>query len=341
MNGRDMTRRDALVMTGSAALTSLQPARSGAADSTGLPARPARPPLTLFSRHLHWAGVEEAIEVTASAGFGGIAWTVRPGAHIAPANVARDLPRAVELTHRAGLNTPLLVTGLRDAESPYAEAIVETAAGLGIRIYRGQIEARPYDFSGDVPAQLETLRPAVAGLVRLNERYGATALVHTHGGMLAGAVWDTWLLLRDFDPDRIGINFDTGYGAMWAGRGWMEAVRFARPYIRSLSLKDFRWRLEERSGRRKWSGEICVPGQGMVDFQEMLGYFQTTGFHGPAEVQFEYPIEIPGRATALDLMAGDVGQLKLAIPKADFIALLKRDADFYGARLRETRLEPI
>jgi len=340
MGSADISRRDTLRMVGSAALVALHSSGGDAAE-TGLPAAGAlRPALTLFSRHLHWASVEEAIEVTASAGFGGIAWTVRPGAHVLPENVARDLPRVVELTHRAGLNTPLIVTGLRNAQSPYAEAIVETAAGLGIRTYRGQIEAKAYDFSGDVPAQLETLRPAVAGLVRLNERYGATALIHTHGGMLAGAVWDTWLLVRDFDPNRIGINFDTGYGTMWAGRGWTEAVRFARPYIRSLSLKDFRWRLQEQPGRRQWLGEICPPGQGMVDFQEMFSYFQSTGFHGPAEVQFEYPIEVPGRAAPLDLMVGDVGTLQLAMPKADFIALLKRDADFYAARLRDTGLAP-
>jgi sugar phosphate isomerase/epimerase len=339
MTGNDITRRDALVMAGSAVGASMLPnGGSSAADGALSAAKFAPPALTIFSRHLNWAGIEEAIEVAGSAGFGGIAWTVRTGAHVLPQNVARELPRAVELTRRAGLGTPHIVTALTDANSPYAESIVETAAGLGIHQYR--MQTGRYNYAADVPAQLEAMRPRVAGLARLNERYGATALIHTHGSLVAGAVWDTWLLLRDLDPNRVAINFDTGYGMVQTGRGWMEAVRFARSHIRMLSLKDFRWRQQVKEGKSRWEPEICQPGQGMVDHNEMLAYFQSTGFHGPVEVQFEYPAVVPGRSAPISLMAYDVGDWKLEIPKSEFIALLQRDMDFYAARLRETGLAP-
>jgi sugar phosphate isomerase/epimerase len=346
VNSNDITRREALVMAGSAAVAALLPngpsdaASEAAAAASG--AKSARPALAIFSRHLHWAGMEEAVEVAASAGFGGIAWTIRNGAHVTPENVARELPRAVELTHRAGLGTPLIVTAFRDAESPHAESILETATGLGIHVYRAQ--STPYDYSGDVPAQLEALRPKVASLARLNERYGATALFHTHSGEIGGALWDLLLLLRDTDPDRVAINFDTGYGMVSTGSTWREAVRFARSRIRSLSLKDFRWRQVEQAGRRRWIAEICQPGQGMSDMREMLSYFQSTGFHGPAEVQFEYPFGMPGGAAPINLMAGDgsgdVGRWKLQMPKSDFVALMKRDVDYLAGLLRETGLTP-
>jgi L-ribulose-5-phosphate 3-epimerase len=341
VSGIDITRRNALVMAGGAAAAALLPGgRSVAAEGASAPTKPVRPALTLFSRHLHWTSMEDAVEVAANGGFGAIAWTVRAGAHVEPQNVARDLPRAVELTHRAGLGTPLFVTSITGADSPYAQPILETATGLGIRLYRTGDYA--YEPAGNYPAQLEALRPRIAGLVRLNERYGATGLIHTHSGgtKVAGAVWDIWLLLRDFDPNRMAINFDTGHGMLAAGVGWVQAVRFARSHIRSLSLKDCCWR-PQQTGRPPWTAEICVPGQGMVNFQEMLGYFQSTGFHGPAEVQFEYPIEVPGRAAPIDLMTTQgVGQWKLDMPKADFIALLKRDVDFYAGWLRETGLIP-
>ncbi|MCC7464425.1 MAG: sugar phosphate isomerase/epimerase, partial [Gammaproteobacteria bacterium] len=173
-----------------------------------------------------------------------------------------------------------------------------------------------------------------------NERYGATALIHTHGGLVGGAVWDTWLVLRDFDPDCVGINFDTGYGFYIAGAGWREAVRFARPYIGLISLKDFRWKREAQNGRSQWGPEICAPGQGMVDFQEMLSYFKSTDFHGPAEVQFEYPIPVPGRSASINLMTRDVGEWTLEMPKSAFIAVLQRDVDFYATLMRETGLQP-
>lgn len=326
-------------MTGSALYASLSANRGNAAEGAISTAKSVRPALTLFSQHLRWASIEEAIEIAAKADYGGIAWTVREDAHISPQRVAVELPRAVELTRRAGLGTASIVTALTDASSPYAESILETATGLGIRTYRAQTAY--YDYKrGDLPAQLEAARPRVAGLARLNERYGATALFHTHGGHVAGAAWDTWLLLRDFDPDRVAINFDTGLGMMQVGIGWKEFVQFARRHIGSLSLKDYHWQQQAQAGGGRWDAEICQPGRGVVDFRELFGYFQSTGFHGPAEVQFEYQIKVPGRSTPIGLVANSVGQ-KLEMPKADYVALLKRDADFYAARLRETGLAPM
>jgi sugar phosphate isomerase/epimerase len=336
MNHGDMTRRDALVMAGNAAIAVTLPGEARPSPA----AKGARPALTLFSRHLHWTDIEGAVEVAASAGYGGISWTVRDGGHIAPRTVARDLPRAVELAHQAGLATPLIATSLSDADSPYAEAIIEAASGLGIRAYRALSDH--YDLRSGLPAQLDALRPRIEGLVRLNERYGATALFHTHSGddTVGGAVWDLWLLLRDFDPDRVAINFDAGHGTMAAGSGWTQAVRFVHGHIRSLSLKDFRWRPQGEGESRRWVAEICPAGAGMVNFQDVFGYFRSIGYRGAAEVQFEYPVAVPGRPQPISLMTGEVGKWKLEMPKADFMALLKRDGDYFAAQLQKAGLNP-
>ncbi len=328
----NITRRDTLVMAGSAVAATLLPSHRGNA------AAPARPAVSLFSRHLNWASMEEAVDVAASAGFGGIAWAVRPGSHVLPENVARDLPRAVELTQRAGLGTPHIVTAISDTDSPHAEAIIETATGLGIQYYRAGADDNNY--TADVNAQLEVLRQRAARLVRLNERYGATGLYHTHEWLKGGAVWETWLALRDFDPERFAINFDTGYGVASTGTSWQAAIRFARRHIRFLSFKDFRWKQQTQNGRAEAVPEVCRPGEGIVQFHEMLSYFQSTGFNGPVEVQFEYPVAVPGQSAPISLMAYNVGKWKLQMPKADYVALLKRDVDFYAGLLRETGLAP-
>jgi hypothetical protein len=86
---------------------------------------------------------------------------------------------------------------------------------------------------------------------------------------------------------------------------------------------------------------ICVPGEGVVDFQAALGYFQETGFHGPAEMQFEYTVPVPGSTTPMNMMKYSVGEWKLEMPKPEVIALLKRDVDFYASWLRKTGLSPL
>jgi sugar phosphate isomerase/epimerase len=334
----NITRREALVMAGSTAATTLLPSRPGNAMIAATSVTPARPALAIFSRHLNWASMEEAVDVAASAGFGGIAWAVRSGSHVSPENVARDLPRAVELTQRAGLGTPHIVTAITDTDSPHAEAIIATATGLGIRYYRAGADDN--NLTTDVTAQLDVLRQRAGRLVKLNERYGATGVFHTHEWLKGGAVWETWLALRDFDPERFAINFDTGYGVASTGTSWQAAIRFARKHIRFLSFKDFRWIKQTQNGRSEAVPEVCRPGEGTVNFREMFGYFQSTGFNGPVEVQYEYPIVVPGLSAPVSLMAFNVGKRKLEMPKADFIAVLKRDVDFYAALLRETGLSP-
>lgn len=48
------------------------------------------------------SSIEEAIGLAKRAGFDAIEWNVREGGHVLPINAERDLPRAVELTRKAG-----------------------------------------------------------------------------------------------------------------------------------------------------------------------------------------------------------------------------------------------
>ncbi len=72
--------------------------------------------------------MEEGAAVAGEAGFKNIAWTVRPGAHMEPERVERELPKAVEMARKSGLATPMLITAILDANSPRDEALLETAS---------------------------------------------------------------------------------------------------------------------------------------------------------------------------------------------------------------------
>jgi sugar phosphate isomerase/epimerase len=296
----------------------------------------ATPTLCLVSRHLQWTNMEEAVTVAAEAGCRGIAWTVRGGAHMLPENVERDLPRAVDLARKAGLATPMLITAITDAASPRAEAILDTMRGVGIRYYRAA--SFRYDYAGNLEAQLDALAPRVEALARLNEKYGTTAMYHTHSGTgnVGGGVWDLWSVLRRFDPRHVGLNYDLGHATIRGGSGWMETSRVARRFIHGLSVKDFRW-TKGGAGRTlgAWAAEMVPPGDGMVDVKGMFAYFKSAGFAGPIELYQEYSVNVPGRTAPMNMLGTNYGTWKLEMPKADYITLLKRDNAFYTAALRE------
>ena len=345
------SRRDVLKILTAAPLVAsrgLSPAQSATAPA------PAKTRLCLVSRHLQWASMEEAVGVAAEAGCKAIAWTVRQGAHILPEKVERDLPRAVDLAHKAGLETPMLITALNEGKSERAEAVLDTMRGVGIRYYR----AAPfrYDYSRDLAQQIDALKPRIASLVRLNEKYGTTAMYHTHSayGNIGGGVWDLWLAVKDFDPQFVGLNYDLGHATIRGGTGWIETSHIAHKFVHGLSVKDFRWVKSssptarptgrrgggpaDRASRASWSPEMVPGGDGMVDFKGMLSYFKSAGFAGPVELYQEYHVNVPGIAEPVNMLGTDYGKWKLEMPKSQYVALLKRDVTFYTNALTESGL---
>ena len=283
--------------------------------------------------------MEEAVTVAAEAGCKAIAWTVRSGAHMEVENVERDLPKAVALAHKAGLQTPMLITAIVDAKSARAEAILETMRGVGIRYYRAP--SFRYDYAQELEPQLEALKPRIESLVRLNQKYGTTAMYHTHSatGNIGGGVWDLWMILKQFDRQYVGLNYDLGHATIRGGTGWMETSHFAHAMVHGLSVKDFRW--VKRAGNRgsgAWSPEMVPPGEGMVDFKNMLAYFKSVGFAGPIELYQEYSVNVPGIAEPVNMLGTDLGKWKLEMPKSQYVALLKRDVDFYTGALTDAGL---
>jgi len=332
MNEGNATRRDVIAL-GLAALGSAcaQQVQAGDRRPHDLPADDA--PLALVSRHLQWTSAEDGIAIAAKAGFPSIAWTVRPGAHVAPDAVETELPRIVSRTRAAGLATPLIITAINDVDSPGAEAILATMQSLGIRLYR--IGAPRYDYKREFAPQYAEFRARLQRLARLNARYGVTAVVHTHSyaNTIGGSAWDLWMVLQDLDPDLVAINFDIGHVTAKGGAGWRDSLHAAHAHVRAFSVKDFHWvrRLDAGLGEWPWQTEFVRPGDGMVNFAAAFSYLKAIRFSGPIETYYEYKVEVPGRAAPVDMLGTDFGKWQLEMPREMFVSLLKRDVDFYKA----------
>src|SRR5690606_13653668 len=161
-------------------LQAIAAAPAVAALGSGRADEPERrgPTLALVSRHIQWTDWRTGLEVAREAGYPGIVWTVRPGAHVEPENVARDLPEIVQATRAAGLDVPMVITAIGNVRAPHAERILETFAELGIVRYRAN--APRYDYERDFASQYDEMRRDLEALAALNARYGTTACFHTH-----------------------------------------------------------------------------------------------------------------------------------------------------------------
>jgi sugar phosphate isomerase/epimerase len=291
--------------------------RSLLAGAAALLARPAgaapKLKVAIFSKHLPFVQGAELAQAAADLGFDGIDITVRKGGHIAPERVRQELPGLVAAIRQHGLEVPMVTTDIVDAETPFAEDIVRTAAELGIRHYRfggfKYAADRPY------PAQLESLRPRVAKLAALNARYQTCAMYHTHSGVgLVGAsIWDLYLVMRDLDPKLVGVNFDVAHATIEGGiGGWINSFRITGPHLRGIAVKDFVW---AKDAKGKWKEQWAPIGEGMVHWPEFWGMVKQVGFDGPLQVHFEYPLP-EAREGTYAAMKRDLAALRAQLSKA-------------------------
>lgn len=240
--------------------------------------------LHVFSKPLQWMSYDDASALIAEAGYSGVDFSVRPGGHVLPEKVQDDLPRAVEAAKKAGLKVEMITTAITSAKTPHAEAILRTAAKLGVKVYRyGYLD---YDVKLGVWESLQKHKVTMKELASLNQSAGIHGAMQNHSGARVGAaVWDLYELVRDLDPRWSGVQYDIRHAIAEGGQSWSLALRLLAPWIRCTDLKDFKW--DQKPG--KATIENVPIGEGIVP---MDAYFKLVGelnIGGPISVHLEYP----------------------------------------------------
>jgi sugar phosphate isomerase/epimerase len=305
---------------------------SGAAlCASGLPSQaaeekpaPGKLKVAIFSKHLQFLQGEALATGAAEIGFDGIDLAVRKGGHVEPARVRQDLPKLVATIRSHGLEVPMLTTDIVDTETPYAEDVLKTMSELGIRHYRwGTFR---YDADHPIAKQLDELKPRVAKLAALNSRYQTGAMYHTHSGIgLVGAsIWDLYIVLKDFDPQAVGVNYDIGHATIEGGfGGWINSLRITGPHLRGVAVKDFLWEKDKKG----WKANFKPLGAGMAHLPQFFGMLAAAHFAGPLQLHFEYP-----------LGGAEGGKTSIAIPKEEVFAAMKRDLQQLRSYLKDASL---
>jgi len=193
-----------------------------------------------YSRHLQWLRApDEVAEAAAEMGFRGLDITVVPyPGHVDPEKVATDLPLYVNAARKQGLRVTTMRCTITDADTPNAEKMLQTASSLGLTHYWGGMFR--YDLNKPIMEQLDALKPRIAKLVPLLEKYNMTAMYHTYSGSssVGAAIWDFLYLLKNFDPKRVGFHYDIGHMTDAGYASWDLNLRAAGPYVAGVSCKD-------------------------------------------------------------------------------------------------------
>ena len=260
--------------------------KAKAEAATNSTARPSGTPGTMhvFAKPLQIFSYADTAALIAEAGFGGIDYAVRPAGHVVPEKVQDDLPRAVEAAQKAGLKVEMITTGITDPRDKFTEPLLRTAAKLGVKIYRfGNFQ---YDPKLSVMESLQKHKAAVKELEALNKSLGIHGCFQNHAGVRVGAaIWDLYELVKDVDPQWVGVQYDIRHATAEGGQSWPLALKLVAPWIKCTDLKDFVW--EQSPG--KAAIENVPIGEGIVNFDAYFKLVRELNISGPRSFHFEYP----------------------------------------------------
>lgn len=242
-------------------------------------------PICVFSKHLHFLNYDELGRAAADIGFDGIDLTVRPGGHVLPENVERDLPRAVAAVEKAGLKVLMLTTNIARVDEPTTEPILKTAGNLGIPFYR--MAWIKYDLKKSIEMNLKEITAQMTRLAELNAKYNVQGAYQNHAGESFGSSeWDLWLVLKQINSKWLGCQYDIRHATVEGANSWPLGLRLLAPYINTLDIKDCHW--GQKNG--KWLPMNTPLGEGMVDWDRYFALVKELAIDAPISLFFEYPL---------------------------------------------------
>ena len=270
-------------------------------------------PIHLFTKCLQFLDYDEMAEAVAKQGFDGADLTVRTGGQIFPENVETDLPKAVKALRKVGVDSHMIVTKINNADDPFSERIIKTMANLGIKYYRmGYLD---YENEKPVLENLEEFKITFEKLEKLNRKYGVHGGYQNHSGLrLGGPVWDLYYLLKDRDPEFIGVQYDVRHATVEGGASWPLGMKLLAPWIKTTDIKDFVW---YKNGNGEWKLRNVPLGEGMIDFDTYFILYKSLNIEAPVSIHFEY-----------DLGGAEHGKTNPAKSRDEIYSWLNKDITF-------------
>lgn len=296
---------------------------AGTGIAAGIFNRETKHPIYVFTKCLQFLSYDKMAEVLVEHGFDGADLTVRPGGQVLPENVETDLPKAVKALLNAGIDSKMITTSVNNPEDKFTRPILKTMAEQGIRFYRmGYLD---YDNSKSIPENLEAHKITFENLEKLNREFGIHGGYQNHSGRrVGGPVWDLYELLKDRDPEFIGVQYDVRHATVEGGVSWPLGMKLLAPWIRTTDIKDFIWEKNENGG---WRIKNVPLGEGMVDFKSYFELYKSLEIEGPVSVHYEY-----------DLGGAEHGSRNPEMSLNEISRWLKKDLNFLKKQFQQYNL---
>ena len=258
----------------------------------------------MFTKHLEGLDVSGLIRALKSAGVEGADLCVRPGYPVNPENAPAALPAAAKRFADEGLCIPLVTTpgDFIRPDVEYAESLYAACGEAGVENIK--LGYWHWNAGDDYWELVKEIHGYLEGFQELSRKHGVKTCIHNHSGTSMGLNSCAAMnLVRDFDPEYVGVFADPGHLSI-VGEPIAMALNIVKEYLSVLAFKDLMRVQTVRDGKTAWQTRVVRLGHGFGDWPTLLKTLKEMQFDGPISFHSEYSGESVD--TVIDLARIDV-----------------------------------
>ncbi len=238
--------------------------------------------------------LEEGLKRIKEAGFEGVEWEWGTVGGLLKAK------RISELSKEFGLEPISITPGILPnyAEEPeivkkHFEAVRETGTRF-VRmfgpLYIGFLNPKDkfqayYNGRKDYHTLANDFKRHLEVLVELAKKYGLRVLFEPHDGYLLSSFSGSYLFLKDFPKEYVGVVLDPESMIREGVENWRMGIEMIRDYIGYIHVKNMCWSKEEGGFQppqymKDWKVVRTGIEDGLVDWEQIIFFLKKYGFSG-------------------------------------------------------------
>jgi sugar phosphate isomerase/epimerase len=243
---------------------------------------------SVFTVLLPDRSLEETFDLLSRLGYDGVELRVKDDYHVAPGQVLPLGGWLQALMERTGLEIPVIATYLSVEERELLLPVFEAAdllGAAGVRVSLGS----PLDGTQSYWEVLSEAQRGVEALVKAIAPFRAKALFEIHFRTAICSPSLAYLLLKPFDPARVGVIYDPANMIVEGREDWRLGLDLIGNYLGHVHVKNTAW---YRDAGWAWRWEELDAG--IVEWEEMLRNLSARGYAGYLSNENLSGVVLPG-----------------------------------------------
>ena len=251
----------------------------------------------VFTKPWKKESLDELGELVRNFGFDAVEYPLRDGYQVQPSDGVEGIKKLVKTLEKHNVKVASMAASYEDrATGKLNETVFAGCGEAGVPIIR---ICQTFNRELGWHENMDAIRRKYDAVVLLSRKYGVTLGVQMHYGFAdINGSWDSYILLKDYDPKCIAAVWDAGHAGL-AGENPKNGLDCLWNNLCMVNFKNAYWFRKNPANlaeEAQWSAYWVTGKSGMCNWKVSVEYLKKRNYKGvvclPAEYSDEPNVEI-------------------------------------------------